>query len=254
MYPDLFKVGSITIHSYGVMLMISFIVGMWLCVRRAPRWGLTKDNVVDSAMWALVLGVLGARALYIALDWGYYAEHRNELFQWQFNGLTSFGGVLGGLLGLMIGMWRAKKSPLQMLDVAGAAFLLAHPIGRIGCLLNGCCYGGQCDLPWGIHVGSLPGLFHPAQVYDGLLNLVALAVLLLIERRHLKLGQSFGFFLILHGLTRVIYEFWRAGTSSTYFHGLPITDAQLAALIFMVVGAVIVVIRGRGQLVEPVSA
>ena len=87
-------------------------------------------------------------------------------------------------------------------------------------------------------------------MYDGLLNLAALAVLLMIERRGLKSGQSFALFLVLHGATRVIYELWRAGTSSTYIAGLPITEAQLAAGGLMVIWAILFVIRGKSPVPE----
>jgi phosphatidylglycerol:prolipoprotein diacylglycerol transferase len=241
----LFELGPIKIHSYGAMLVVAFFAGIMLGRRRAERFGLKPDQVYDASFWALILGILGARVLYMVQEWKYYAANPHEILSLQFEGLTSFGGLLGGFLGLWIWSKLAKKPLLSILDLASACFLLAHPIGRIGCLLNGCCYGHACDLPWGVTVEGLPGQYHPAQVYDALLNLVALAILLLMERRGLRPGQSLGAFFVLHGLTRVIYEFWRAGTSSTTISGLPITEAQVAAGLLMVAGAILFVVRGR---------
>ncbi len=241
----LFDIAGVKIHSYGVMLVIAFLVGILLGQRRAAKFGLSKENVLDAAFWALILGILGARALYIIQEWGYYSQHTREIYKLQFDGLTSFGGLIGGFLGLILWAKRSKKPLLSILDMATACFLLAHPIGRIGCLLNGCCYGHQCDLPWGVPVEGLLGKYHPAQVYDGLMNLAALGILLFVEKRGLKAGQSLGLFLVLHGLTRVIYEIWRAGTSSTTISGLPITEAQVAAGVIMLAGLVLFIVKGR---------
>jgi phosphatidylglycerol:prolipoprotein diacylglycerol transferase len=154
------------------------------------------------------------------------------------------------------------------LDVAAPAFILGHAIGRIGCLLNGCCFGGVCPptLPWGIHVENSALLHHPAQAYDSLMNLAVLAYLLYRERKGLHLGQLAGLALGLHGLTRFIYEFWRAGTlaqvdmgqaSSTYWGSLPITQAQAMAFILIVAGVAMYVyfgVRKRTVDTKPIPA
>lgn len=246
MYPDLFKIFGVTVHSYGVLLVIAFFVGVWYARKRAPRFGFTPSQVYDAAFWALIAGVLGARILFIVQELPYYLAHPRELLSLQFQGLTSFGGVIFGLLGLWIWTRIAKKPFVDLLDLFGAPFLVAHPIGRIGCLLNGCCYGGKCDLPWGVHVDKLQGLYQPAQIYDGFFNLVGLGVLLLLERRGLKRGQSISITLMAHGAARFLYEFWRAGVTSTgSFSGIPLTDAQLAALLMVIIGGVLVLVFGR---------
>ncbi len=241
----LFEVAGVKIHSYGVFLVIAFLAGIFLGQKRAAKFGLTKENVLDASFWALILGILGARALYIIQEWDHYSKDTSEIFKLQFDGLTSFGALIGGFLGFVIWAKRAKKPVLSILDLMTACFLLGHPIGRLGCLFNGCCYGGPCDVAWGVPVEGLLGKYHPAQVYDGLMNLAALAILLLWERKNLKPGQSLGLFFVLHGLTRVIYEMWRAGTSSTTISGLPITEAQVAAGAMMIVGVILFLVMGR---------
>jgi len=250
MRPILFHVFGFPIHSYGVMLLIAFFVAVWIARRRAPRFGLTPQHVYDAAFWALILGVLGARVLFIVQEWKYYSTHTHELLSWQFAGLTSFGGVIFGILGLYLYSRKAKISFMRVMDVLAAPFLIAHAIGRVGCLLNGCCYGGACDLPWGIHVEGHVGLFHPAQMYDSLMNVAAFGILLWRERKTIAYGRSISLCLMLHGTARFIYEFWRAGSdeqvreglaTSTYMGSLPITDAQVAALALVLAGALILV-------------
>jgi phosphatidylglycerol:prolipoprotein diacylglycerol transferase len=139
---------------------------------------------------------------------------------------------------------RFKVSTRNLLDLAGAPMLLGHAIGRVGCLLNGCCYGRRCDLPWGIPVRHQDGLFHPAQIYDSLMVLVGLWLLLLFEKRGLKSGQSVSLAIIFYSASRFIYEFWRAGTraevdagfaTSTYFDNVPLTEAQIFSLLCILI-------------------
>lgn len=253
MLPVFFKIGSFEVHSYGVMLIIGFLVGLWIVRRRAPRFGLDPQKMSDMLFWVLILSILGARIAFILQDWGYYMKHRDELFSIQFAGLTSFGGVLVALLVMVL--WARKKQwPVRtVLDVIAPAGLVGHAIGRVGCLLNGCCYGGQCspNMPWGIHVDHIPVLMHPAQIYDALMNLVGVGILFWIERRgYQSRGQIFALALTFHGLSRFIYEFWRAGTeeqvnaglaSSTYWGNLPITQAQVMAAALVLAGLVMYV-------------
>jgi phosphatidylglycerol:prolipoprotein diacylglycerol transferase len=232
------------------MLLIAFFVAVWMAKRRAPRFGLTPQNVYDGAFWALILGVFGARIVYILQEWKYYSAHTSEILSWQFAGLTSFGAIIFGIIGLYVYCRKQKISLIRMLDVIAGPFLIAHAIGRVGCLLNGCCYGGVCDLPWGIHVAGQTALFHPAQIYDSLLNVAGFGILVWRERKSIAWGQSAALCLILHGTARFIYEFWRAGTdaqvaqglaTSTYMGSLPITDAQAAALVVVLAGALLFV-------------
>lgn len=245
MLPVLFKIGNFPVHSFGVVMIVAFLVAMFMARKRATRFGLDPNKLADMSFWTLIVGILGARIAFILQDLGHFLKNTKELFSWQFAGLTSFGGVIAAL-GFMV-FW-AKRSgwPVRLLlDVVAPAGLVMHAIGRIGCLLNGCCYGGQCSLPWGIHVDKIPVPMHPAQVYDALMNLAAVAFVLWVERRGQSRGQVFALSIALHGLARFIYEFWRAGTeeqvraglaSSTYWGSLPITQAQAMASVLVVVG------------------
>ncbi|HZH98194.1 MAG TPA: prolipoprotein diacylglyceryl transferase [Fimbriimonadaceae bacterium] len=237
MRPVLFEVFGFKVHSYGVMLFIGFVTALWLARARSRRYGVEQGQISDASVWGIILGILGARLVYIAQEWDHYSRNTRELFSLQFQGLTSFGGLIFGMLGLWFWSLRSKVSVIRLFDSVAAPYLLAYAIGRIGCLLNGCCYGGHCDYPWGIHVAGQTGLFHPAQVYDAFFNLAAMGLLFAIERsRQMRVGQTAAIALALHGIARFIYEFWRAGTTSTYMGSLPITDAQAMALVLVLVG------------------
>lgn len=238
MHPVLFQVGVLKIYSYGLMILIAFGAALWLARKRADRYGFTPGQITDVAFWTLLAGVLGARIGFILQELPYYLRHRDQLFSWQFQGLTSYGGIIAGAIVLFVFARRSGKPLWNLLDLLGAPFLLGNAVGRVGCLLNGCCYGPPCPAPWGVHVEGKLGLFQPAQLYESALNLAAIWLLLRLERGTIRPGQSIGATLVLFGLGRFIYEFWRAGSSSTYLGSLPITDAQLVALILVVLGAI----------------
>ena len=259
-----FAVGPMPIHSYGVMIVVSFLVGMWLVKRRATIYGFLPEKVLDMGFWALIAGVIGARAAFILQELPYYLQHKNELYSLQFSGLTSFGGEILAVIAIILWAIRNKYGIVAILDLAGPGYVLGYAIGRVGCFLNGCCYGGVCSptLPWGVHFADSVGLHHPAQLYDTLMNLGALVVLLLAEKRKLLPGRLAALTLILHGTARFIYEFWRAGTvdevahglaSSTYWGKLPITEGHAMALVLIVIGIVWYVIAGRRVVSTPPS-
>ena len=250
MRPVLFQIGSFKLHSYGALLVVAFFVGLWVAKRRAKKFDINPSALDGIAMAALVLGVLGARIVYILQELPHYLkpENRSELFSLQFNGLTSFGGLLFGFLGVV---WMARRHRIGLgtiTDLLAPSFLIGHAIGRVGCLLNGCCFGGVCDKPWAIHAvdeHGIPFLAHPAQIYDSFFNIAGLALVLWVERRGLATGKVTGLALIVHGLSRFIYEFWRAGWSSAYWGSLPITQAQAVALTIALIGLVVFVVAHR---------
>lgn len=255
MYPVLFripefKVGGLEfdgfdVRSYGVLLVLGLLFAMWLGRRRAQRWGIEPDAIVDAAFWGILPGIFGARITYIVLNWSYYSANTDQLLTFRFAGLTSFGGVIFSLVGLLIFARRAKLDVLAFLDVLAVPLLVAHAIGRVGCLLNGCCYGRPTDAWYGVHVENFVGLHQPAQIFDSVMVLVGAAFILLYERKSRPVGQSFGFTFIVWGVARFMYEFFRAGTSddvrnglasSVYWGDMWFTLAQAAAVLMVALG------------------
>jgi phosphatidylglycerol:prolipoprotein diacylglycerol transferase len=252
MYRTLFQIGSFKVPSFGVLVLVGFLAGLWFARRRASKFGYTPDQISDVAFWVLAAGILGARLAFILIELPFYLKHPSDILQLQFQGLTSFGGVILAALAILWQAKRLKTNALQLMDCLAPSFLIGHFFGRIGCLLNGCCYGGHCDLPWGIHVIEKPGLFHPAQIYDGLMNLAGFGMFLLFfNNRKLGKGQATGFVFIVYGAARFIYEFWRAGETSTTIANLPLTEAHVMALLLVVFGAVLWLKGAKVGLVSP---
>jgi phosphatidylglycerol---prolipoprotein diacylglyceryl transferase len=265
MLPELIRLpNGFPVRSFGVLLMIAVLVAVWLAGRRAARFGLTKEQVWDSVVWLVIPGVLGARVFYIAQHWGEFAGRPDQIFTLRMEGLTSFGGIVFGFLGFLLWSRSAKVDRWAFLDTVAVPVLVAQAIGRIGCLLNGCCYGRPTDAWYGVHVQGDHGTHVPAQVLDTALLLLGSLVLTLWERRTPGFtGRSFGWMIVVYGLSRFIYEFLRAGTpeefrsgvaSSAYLAGLPVTSAQVFALGMVAVGALVLAWLGRRRGGEPAGA
>jgi phosphatidylglycerol---prolipoprotein diacylglyceryl transferase len=244
MLPELFRIGSFPVRTYGLLLMLGVFVGAWLAARRATKNGMQPEVIWDSLFWLVIPGILGARITYIAQNWSSYASRPSELFSLQFNGLTSFGGLIFGFLGLLVYL-KVKKAPFwPFVDALGIPVLVGHAFGRVGCLLNGCCFGYPCEHGgFCVPVEGHAGLFVPAQLYDAIFCLILAAVLSQVERANLRRGASFFMALAGYGLSRFVYEFWRAGPetspgvfSADLIAGLPITKGQAMALVFVAVG------------------
>jgi phosphatidylglycerol:prolipoprotein diacylglycerol transferase len=253
MYPDVFRLGLLHVRSYGLMLAIAFLVGTWIALKEARRLKLDEDKLVTVILATLVSGVLGARALYVI-------EHIDEfrggwgsiLAIWQ-GGLTLYGGIAAGAL---VGLLMAKRMGMPVWSVADAltpSVALGTMFGRIGCFLNGCCYGKPTNLPWGVIYppDSFPGLefghvpIHPAQLYFSLAGLILFLLLWAIRKRVTIPGQLFWIFVATFGVVRLFLDFTRAYEPSSRIANLGplvLTESQLWS-IAMALFATLMMIR-----------
>lgn len=251
MLPVLFHIGSFPVRSFGVMIALGLFVALMIVKRRSQKYHLSPDKIWDLFFWMMLFGILGARLAYILT---HLSEFKNakELFTVQFEGLTSFGAVVLGLLTVLVWSKKQKLNPLLILDMLAVPALFMHVFGRIGCFLNGCCYGGEVShsFPLGVHFHHLEGFHHPTQLYDAGLTLCGALFLILWERRKLHLGQSISAAFLIYGLARFIHEFWRGGHqgSATYFLKLPLSDAQLVSLLIIFLAGTIYMYLGKRHL------
>ncbi len=233
--------------------MIGVALAAFWAAKRTEKFGLEPEAVWDALLWMIIPGILGARGVYMATHWNEFAGQPDRIFSLQFNGLTSFGGIIFGFIGLLVFL-KIKKIPLwPMLDTVGVPGLVAHAIGRIGCLLNGCCFGYPCTDGYCVHVEGHTGAFLPAQGFDTIMCLIIAGILLLIERKQLKPGVGFMFCIVGYGASRFVYEFWRAGpfdsASGTYLPDLlgstPLTKAQWMSTLLILVSIIVIILRLR---------
>lgn len=217
MHPILFKFGPLTIYSYGVMVAIGFAVISILIYPRAARFGLNKDRVLDLLIVILIAGLVGARLFYILSNLHYYAANPLEIPNLSKGGLVWYGAFFSALGSALWYMRKHKLFFWDVMDLAAPYLALGQGIGRIGCYLNGCCYG-------------IDGL--PAQLYSSFVLIVIFVILRLWQDRRTFSGEIFLGYCILYSSKRFLMEFLR-GDNPRIFYGF--TLSQTISIVILVV-------------------
>ena len=157
MYPKILDIGPITIHSYGLLLAIAFIAGIWLASSLARKEGLNPDSIWNMGLIIIFSALVGAKILLFLSDFTYYSQNPREIFS--LSTLRSTGVYYGGLLlALAASAWylnRAKLPGWNVADLCAPGIALGQAIGRLGCFAAGCCHGRPSDVPWAVRFTDL---------------------------------------------------------------------------------------------------
>lgn len=217
MKPILFSFGDIHLYSYGLSIVIGVLLSVFLMRRRALKEGFPKpDDVSDMAFTVLVWGFLGARLFYVVQNFPYYLAHPFKILALWEGGLIFYGGAISAFLGLILMTRKRKWSFWKVLDFLTPYTALTHAFGRIGCFLNGCCYGKTCDLPWAVQFPELSSPVHPAQLYEAFYDLLLFAFLLARRKRARFDGEIGLLYFLLYGIGRYTIEFLREPSFSWF--------------------------------------
>ncbi|MEW6724856.1 MAG: prolipoprotein diacylglyceryl transferase [Bacillota bacterium] len=207
MKPVLFELGPLTVYSWGFAYVLAFLVAGYLAYQRAQRTGINPDAVLDLVLLISLAALLGSRVLYVALDWKYYQQTPWQVLAIWEGGLSFYGGLIAGILAGW-GYAAYRRLPFTRLaDLVAPLIAMGYAIVRVGCFLNGCCYGHPTDLPIGVNFFDVPR--HPTQLYAAAAGLVIYFVLVRLERNKPYHGYIFLMFLGLYSLYRFLIEFWR---------------------------------------------
>ncbi len=210
MHPILFELGPLRFYSYGLLIALGFLAASALAARRAAAAGLDPGKIQGVALTALLAGLAGGRIAYVLLRWDLFRDNPVEILRLDHGGLVFFGGLAGGLLG---GVWAIRRAGMPLartVDLLIPPLVLAHAFGRIGCLLNGCCYGKFTSLPWGIRFPGEELRRHPTQLYEALALLAIFFLLKRLERRAPRPGTVLLAYGLSYALWRFFVEFLRA--------------------------------------------
>jgi phosphatidylglycerol:prolipoprotein diacylglycerol transferase len=218
MYPKLISFGPYFIPTYGVLVALGFLVGLLITMRLATKAGLSAEKVTNLAVYCAIAGVLGAKLFMFLFDWSYYWHNPGEIFT--FGTLQAAGVFHGGFIAALVVaffyMRSHKLAVLPTMDIFAPGVVIGQAIGRLGCFAAGCCWGTECDLPWGVRFRSdfaapvpLDRTLHPVQLYESFANFLLFALLYRLSGRKHKPGQIIGLYLVLYSTIRFCVEFFR---------------------------------------------
>jgi phosphatidylglycerol---prolipoprotein diacylglyceryl transferase len=291
MFPELFKIPylNFTFNTYGFLLALAFIAGLYVMGRLAARDGLEKQKVYDLGLWVLAASLVGSKLLMVITEWdSFYRDNPRQIFTLDFfrSGGVFYGGFIGAVIASLIVMRVYKLPWWRTADAFAPGVALGQLIGRIGCFSAGCCWGRPTSAFYGVHftdrgheitgvptmVGHLSdqiqrnvwaeklgGLgaslhLHPTQLYEAGTMLAIFIVLLLVFRHRRFYGQVFLTYALLYAVARFIIEFWRDDPRGEIF-GL--STSQFIAIVLAIGAMIVLILRlriaDRGMQVEEIA-
>ncbi|HYJ84496.1 MAG TPA: prolipoprotein diacylglyceryl transferase [Pyrinomonadaceae bacterium] len=258
MYPELFRIGSFPVHTYGVFLALAFLSAILFTVRLAARDGLPKEKIYDLCLWMLLASLIGSKILMLFTE----PEYRGNPWQLISLDFLRSGGVFyGGLLGaVIIGyllMRRYKLPWWKTADACAPGIALGSFFGRQGCFAAGCCWGKPTTLPWGVRFSELgheitgvpiDAHLHPTQLYESLSMLLVFFLLLWLHKQRRFEGQVILVYALLYSIIRFLIEFVRDDPRGDILGLTTLTGLSTSQIISIIIGIsalVLLVLRWR---------
>ena len=265
MYPKLLELGPITVYSYGLLLVAAYLLGLQVAVARGRARGLDGQRVMDLGIAIIVSALVGAKLLLFVVEFDQFARNPADLWTLVRSGGVFYGGLL---LAVTVAFWymRRHRMPLwATCDAFAPGIAAGQAVGRLGCLLAGCCYGHPTDVPWGItftdplaaaNVGTpLDVSLHPTQLYESVAALVILGVLLAFERRGRPFaGRTFWSYFLLYPVVRFVIEFYRGDPRGTVFDVLSTSQFVSLLLVPLSIAMLVLLARAGGSTPRPAAA
>ena len=250
MFPNLFTIGPFTLHSYGLLVAIGFITGITITTKLGKHEGISSEKIMDMGFIIVLSAILGSRLLYVIINSRYFIQNPLEiLYIWE-GGLVFSGGLLGVILIMIFYTRKHKLSLFKIGDLWAPAIAIGQAIGRLGCLMAGCCYGKPTDLGFGLtftNPHSLAPLnipLHPTQLYSAITGFIIFGILMLLYKKRTFNGQVFLWFLILHSTARLFVERFR-GDERGIFLNSNMTTTQLVAMLILMASVISLMILKR---------
>jgi phosphatidylglycerol:prolipoprotein diacylglycerol transferase len=243
LHPILINIGSFHLPTYGVLLVMAILGGIYTAMRLGRRVGMDSAQILDFCTWVILVALVGAKVLMVLTDWSYFRDHPGEIFS--FSTLMAGGVFYGGFLAaLFFTIWYVRVQKLsfwKLTDVLAPAVALGQSVGRLGCFSAGCDYGTPTSAPWGVvftstfahEVAGVPlGVrMHPTQLYESIATLVVFGLLLWWFPRRKHDGDVFLSYVGLYAVARFFLEFLRGDEDRGFvFHHLLSTSQFIALL------------------------
>jgi len=242
-YPKLFELGPFTVYTYGVLLAVSYLIGLKMAMSRAKTRGLDSNRVLDLGIYIIIAALVGAKALLAIVDFNVYWNNPREILSLLRSGGVFYGGLI---LAVAVAFRYILKHGMPLwttCDVFAPGIALGHVTGRLGCFAAGCCYGKATDVSWAVvftdplaaaQAGTPLGIrLHPTQLYEAGAELFILILLLATERKGRRFpGRTFWLYMLLYAVSRYIIEIYRGDPRGV----VPFLDISTSQFISLVLG------------------
>ena len=256
MYPELFRIGSFPVNTYGVFLAIAFLCAILVTAKLAARDGLPRDRVYDLCLWMLLAGLVGSKILMLFVEPEYRADPTQFIsLDFLRSGGVFYGGLLGAVAAGYFLMKRYKLPWWQTADACAPGIAIGSFFGRQGCFAAGCCWGEPTTLPWGVKFSELgheitgvpiDAHLHPTQLYESFAMLLVFFFLLWLHKRRSFNGQVVLVYALLYSVIRFSIEFVRDDPRGDILGLTTLTGLSTSQMISILVGVsalVILIIR-----------
>lgn len=248
MHPILFHVFGIPVYGFGIMVALAFLVGCFWMLHRAEKIGENPDLYMEGFFWIIIAGLVGARVCYLFF-------FPNLFLKDPIGSILNQGGLVwyGGMIAVTVVAWYFCKikniSLMRFGDVLAPPAAIGLGIGRIGCLLAGCCFGAPCALPWAIQYPhnheSYPHLVHPSPIYETLAMMLVTGLLLWVDKHKRFEGATTWMFFIFYGFVRFMLEYYR-GDRLVWIQALNLSASQVISLLSVVFGFIMLLyLKGK---------
>jgi phosphatidylglycerol:prolipoprotein diacylglycerol transferase len=246
MHPILLDLGFFQLPTYGVLLATGVVAALWTLRLRGEKAGMDGTRLVDFALWLVIWALIGAKALLVIVELPRYLDDPASLLGVVRAGGVFLGGFIAAVITAVVLLRRYKLPALATFDVISPSLALGHSIGRIGCLMAGCCWGASCDLPWAVtytdpvaaeRLGTpLHQALHPFPLYSALFNVALYVLLAALYRRNPAPGRVFGTYLVLYGTGRFLLEWTRGDLARGFVLDGALSTSQAISFGLVVVG------------------
>ena len=253
MHPILFDFGSFTLYTYGVLLAAAYLLGLQFALVRARTRGLDRQRVMDLGIWIIVGALAGAKLLLLLTGFRQYTQNPRAILDLVRSAGVFYGGLIAAVAVAFVYMRRYRMPLWTTTDVFAPGIALGHIVGRLGCLMAGCCFGRPTSMPWAITFHNAAASLnsdtplgvplHPTQLYEAGAELIILGVLLWLERRGRAFpGRTFWSYMLLYAVSRFLIEFYRGDLRGAV--GI-FSTSQFLSLILAPLAVVMLVVLAR---------
>ncbi len=242
MHPEICSIGPLVIYSYGVMLVLAFLIAVSLACREAKRQGIDPDFIFNINFIVFIFGIIGARIFFVVENLGYYLKDPLEIIMLSRGGMSWFGGLFLGLISGLIYLKMKRQVIYRILDLGVPFLVLAQSLGRLGCFFNGCCFGKESV--YGVYFPVHGLVLIPTQLYSSFILILIFIILRFLQLRPHRLGQVFYTYLFLYSIKRFFIEFFRADNKLIIFN---LTLFQLISIAIFIIAVFKLVNRDKNK-------